>query len=603
MDMDCKTSTELATRVLSGNASSQDEAQLRSHLATCPPCADVERRLARTWALMGQLQPLVSKSPVPAAPRMRLLRSPLWLIGAAAAAILVVSALAFSLFKSEPNHGPSNQGIAQQTPEELRPNPSEEENRVQNVLTQIDIESAVTPAPTLLVPEAIAPKPVVVTPTPEPKTPAPVTPEPKDTVVKAPPAVTRPEVKAPPAVAPAPADAALPVIASLDRVEGDVFALSAGRRLAVQSGYKLVSGDALETSGKAGQAVVEFSDGTRLVLGADTIVDPIRIIAEGKRVSLKQGVLAAQISKQPAGEPMIFSTANAEARVVGTRLTLSVTPSSTRLEVREGKVKVTGKDGGVPVEVGADHFVQIGKGLSMTPKPSTTVRVALHETFDRPRWSGIWQQGGEANLGIRMAAESGSLSMKTLQKPAQDVGSSKLPSDAADIARKVQGASALAALSKKEWPRAAWLETRQAFAFSNEAPLRVRTRTWNSHNDADRVAWCAINRGVAGQGLSLERRGGSLQLWVDGAAAPVWKKDVAAVQEWETLELWISKDQMLVRRNEETLYVGANPLRVKGGALSLGVNAKMELAQDEEVRFDDVDVILTTRAEFDEVSR
>ena len=83
----------------------------------------------------------------------------------------------------------------------------------------------------------------------------------------------------------------------------------------------------------------------------------------------------------------------------------------------------------------------------------------------------------------------------------------------------------------------------------------------------------------------------------------MWKKDVAAVQEWETLELWISKDQMIVRRNEETLYVGANPLRVKGGSLSLGVNAKMELAQDEEVRFDDVDVILTTRAELDEVSR
>jgi len=149
----------------------------------------------------------------------------------------------------------------------------------------------------------------------------------------------------------------------------------------------------------------------------------------------------------------------------------------------------------------------------------------------------------------------------------------------------------------------AWLETRQAFPFSNEMPLKIRTRCWNSHNDPDRVTWFAINRGLAAQGLAVERRGGSLQLWVEGAKDPVWKKDVATAQEWETLELWISKDQMVVRRNEVTLYTGANPLKVKAGALALGVNAKMELAQDEEVRFDDFDVLLTTKAELDEVAR
>src|SRR6185503_9479207 len=332
-------------------------------------------------------------------------------------------------------------------------------------------------------------------------------------------------------VKPAPVEAAVPVIAALDRVEGDVFALVAGKRTPVQSGHKLVSGDALETSGKTGQAVVEFPDGTRLVLGADTVVDSIRI-AEGKRVSLKQGVLAAQISKQPAGEPMMFLTANAEARVVGTRLTLSATAASTRLEVREGKVKVTRKDDGQSIDVGAGQFVQVAKGISLTPKPVTTLRVALHETFER-RWNGVWQQGGDTNVGVKMAVESGSLSVKTVQKIPQDVASTKLSGADADLARKVAGASALTSLPKKEWPRAAWLETRQAFGFSNEAPLRVRTRTWNSHNDPDRIAWCALNRGVSGQGLVLERRGALLQLWVDGANAPLWKKEVAAVQEWE----------------------------------------------------------------------
>jgi len=213
-------------------------------------------------------------------------------------------------------------------------------------------------------------------------------------------------------------------------------------------------------------------------------------------------------------------------------------------------------------------------------------------------------QGGETNLGIRLASENGSLSIKTLQKPAQDISASKMPNDAAELARKaVQGATTVAGLSKKEWPRAAWLETRQAFPFSNETPLKIRVREWSSHNDADRITWFALNKGVAGQGLSLERRGSILQLWVEGATAPVWRKDAGAVQEWETLELWISKDQVVVRLSEETLYTGANPLKVKAGTLSLGVHAKLELAQDEELRVDEVTVLLTTKAELDEVAR
>src|SRR5690348_7917786 len=99
MDMDCKTTADLATKILSGNASTQDEAELRSHVAGCAACAELERKLSRTWALMGQLQPVESTRPVPAAPRFTVLRSPLWRIGVAAAAVLVVATVAFSLFK------------------------------------------------------------------------------------------------------------------------------------------------------------------------------------------------------------------------------------------------------------------------------------------------------------------------------------------------------------------------------------------------------------------------------------------------------------------------------------------------------------------------
>jgi hypothetical protein len=125
MDMDCKTTTDLTTRVVSGNASTQDAAQLRSHVATCASCADLERRILRTWELMGQLAPVVSKSPVPAAPRK--LVSPAWMVGAAAAAVLVISALAFSLFKPGPKADPSSPVAVQQSSDEARPDPRDEE--------------------------------------------------------------------------------------------------------------------------------------------------------------------------------------------------------------------------------------------------------------------------------------------------------------------------------------------------------------------------------------------------------------------------------------------------------------------------------------------
>jgi ferric-dicitrate binding protein FerR (iron transport regulator) len=610
MDMDCKGTADLTTKVLSGNGSSQDEAQLRSHVASCAACAAAERRLRKTWELMGQLAPVTSSAPVPALPRVGFFTNRRKLV-AAAAAVLVVGATAFALFRPPTPAGPKTPLAVQTSPEESRPDQGEEENRLlDRVLTKIEIEKTPEQAapqnpPT---PEATEPKPVVEkTTTPEPKpTPVPPVQEPKETV-KAPIPTTRPEDKTPTPPAPTPvvqpALPVLPVIAVLDHVEGDVVAMLAGKKGPANAGAKLASGDWVETTSKTGQAVVEFSDGSRLVLGAETLVEVG--MADGKRVSLKHGALAAQVARQPAGEPMIFLTPLADARVLGTRLSLSVNAASTRLEVREGKVKVTRRDDNNSVEIGAGQFVQVSKGSSLTPKPLTTVRVALHETFDRPRWGGAWMQGGEANLGLRMAGENGSLSFKTSQKPqADNVSGGKMPTDAGEIARKaVQNASALSTQTKKEWPRMAWLETRQAFPFSNEMPLKIRTRCWNSHNDPDRVTWFAINRGLAGQGLAVERRGGSLQLWVEGAKDPVWKKDVATAQEWETLELWISKDQMVVRLNEETLYTGANPLKVKAGALALGVNAKMELAQDEEVRFDDFDVLLTTKAELDEVAR
>ncbi|HXP61686.1 MAG TPA: FecR domain-containing protein [Dongiaceae bacterium] len=60
----------------------------------------------------------------------------------------------------------------------------------------------------------------------------------------------------------------------------------------------------------------------------------------GKRLSLEAGALDASVASQPRWRPMIIATPQAEAKVVGTRFSLSATLASTRLEVLEGLVRL-----------------------------------------------------------------------------------------------------------------------------------------------------------------------------------------------------------------------------------------------------------------------
>jgi ferric-dicitrate binding protein FerR (iron transport regulator) len=569
-------------------------------VTACPACADAERKLIRVWALMGAFG-----NPASARPQPPVVHSPFrrWKLVAAAAVVVAVAGI---LLRPSAPVAPSPAPVAvQSAPEEPREVQAEKE-RVESTLARIEPPAPQQPpAPAPVEPPALPAEPVK----PLLKAADPVTPRP----VAAPAVVEPPK----PAPKPAPADTTPPVVkpaaavaARLDEFAGEVAVLVDGVRVAAKPGLDLPAGAALETSGKASQAVLTFADGTRVVLGADTSVSELTHespkAGEGKRLFVAKGVLASQIARQPAGKSMVFATPLAEARVLGTRLTLSVTPVLTRLEVREGKVRLTRRDDGAGVDVGADQGAAVGRNISLAAKALAPARTALKETFDRSRWSTSWVVGGNAGQGVRMGVEGGSLSFKLSARPPQDLPPGvPLPSGITDQQRRaVEAAGKLSqAGAAKEWSRSVWLESRPVVGWTPEAPLRLRTRLWSSHAESDRAAWIALNRGVAGAGLLLERRGGSLQLWSEGASTPIWKKDLAAAQEWETLELWISKDEMVLRRNDETLYSGPLPARARGGQLSLGASCRSELARDQEIRFDEIEAGWVSPAEFEALSR
>jgi hypothetical protein len=552
----------------------------------------------------------------------RALRRSTWIPWAAGVAAAGLLALLFGL-RGRPSRAPETplavEHPAPPAPPAALPReaPRDEvhENIVEQLLTK---DPAPVPGPSPTPPEAprVEPEPKAPAPTAEPVPPS-KTPEPSESKPRpaGPAEGARPQ-PAPEKPAPAPVEEKKTVViaAVLDRADGLVFLANESGRSAAGAGLRIPAGESLETVGPISRAVLEFQDGTRVALGADTTASkifdrqvPSGRAPEGKRFTLLQGVLAAQVPKQPATEPLQIMTPNAELRVLGTRFTLTVTPASTRLEVKEGRVRLIRKEDGASVDVGADHYAVVAKGIPLVAKPSAGPKIVIREPFETPRVAPGLAFGGDSSGGLRMSPQSGVLSLRVPAKAPPDLPPDGLPTGTSptDLAKKAADNLVRSATlgSKSDLPRSMWLETRQVFALSNETPLRIRARLWQSHGDPDRISWILLNRALPAQSLSLERRGATLQLWSEGTQTVLWKKELGCVQEWESLEIWITKDQVVVRRNDLTLFAGQNPIKHKVLQVALGGSAKPELAQDEEARFDDLEIAWVTRQDLDDVTK
>jgi hypothetical protein len=108
---------------------------------------------------------------------------------------------------------------------------------------------------------------------------------------------------------------------------------------------------------------------------------------------------------------------------------------------------------------------------------------------------------------------------------------------------------------------------------------------------------------VPGQAILLERRGDVLRLWKEGRPEPLWSAEAPARQEWETLELWLSRERLVVRRNDRAAYAGDFPSPARTVQVALGGCARAELSQDEEIRFDDVEAAWMTPGDLEEAAK
>jgi ferric-dicitrate binding protein FerR (iron transport regulator) len=191
------------------------------------------------------------------------------------------------------------------------------------------------------------------------------------------------------AVLASPAPQAGQPLAAIATAKPGVTVLRGAATMPAEAGLMLLPGDQLRVPKGAG-AVVRYPDRTTVDVGASTSVafqsggDAASSL--GKRVNVAWGTVSADVAKQPLGHPMVFLTPTAQAIVLGTRLSLVVDASSSRLEVEEGRVAFARNSDQSRVEVGAGQFALA------TPAGDFAVRQAV---------VAVRQPAGERKRGIK----------------------------------------------------------------------------------------------------------------------------------------------------------------------------------------------------------
>jgi ferric-dicitrate binding protein FerR (iron transport regulator) len=384
-DMRCP-DLETWTASYGGETEESVSRRLAEHLQSCSRCQDVFDQLCGLGAAMRGALAAPAR---PQASRLRSIRSPRpsW-IPLAVAASFAAAALGLVSFVKESRVAPEaavvrTRAVIEERPVPGAPSPAEAPSVPPALPAPPSKPLPVEPAEpaAALRPEVPPPPPI------DPPPSAPATPEPLKFPAPPEPAATRP---AEPAV----------IIAVLERCEGDVSVTSSAGRLPSRQNQALSAGQGLATAGARSRAVVRFPDGTRMELGEKStlgqISDHTGARGIGRWMELQEGTLTLDVAPQPADRAMLIASPHGEARVVGTVLRLVVEPGekgSTRLEVLEGKVRLTRQGAGVDVHGGFTATAAAGGELAARPLPKLLPETLCKFTFEDGRLPKAFESG------------------------------------------------------------------------------------------------------------------------------------------------------------------------------------------------------------------
>ncbi|MBN1673211.1 MAG: FecR domain-containing protein [Kiritimatiellae bacterium] len=172
------------------------------------------------------------------------------------------------------------------------------------------------------------------------------------------------------------------VVARLGQAQGAVVKDAAPEsQTPLTPGALLRAGEQIVTIGGGSTAVVVFPGVMRVELSPDTRLTVGRIgrpAAELARrtAAVDSGTVRVHVSKTSADRPTTLLTPHAEVTVLGTRFTLAVAPAATRVEVEEGRVRVTNRRDGQWVALDAGYVAVVGATIAVAQQPIVAGRAA-----------------------------------------------------------------------------------------------------------------------------------------------------------------------------------------------------------------------------------
>jgi ferric-dicitrate binding protein FerR (iron transport regulator) len=148
-------------------------------------------------------------------------------------------------------------------------------------------------------------------------------------------------------------------------------------------GDRLRRGERLRTSDEDARAVLEFADGTRIVVDANS---QIEVPQAGSVVHLRllAGTMEVDAAPQPPDRPLVFATDHARYVVLGTRFRLYREAEASRLELDEGKVRLERQVDGQSVDVTAGHVaIANSEPTPVDVRPLASGRSKLRATLPK----------------------------------------------------------------------------------------------------------------------------------------------------------------------------------------------------------------------------
>ena len=172
-----------------------------------------------------------------------------------------------------------------------------------------------------------------------------------------------------------------PVDVGVLEVRGDASVQRAadGTTAAIARGDRLAAGDTLHT-GSAGRVVLEFADGSRMLVRGDSDITFDRLSAYGETgmVDTRVRMIGGRVENEvtPAAGPASrfeIETPAAVAAVRGTRFRVGADAETTRSEVIEGRVRVSGSGKGRSLDGG---FGLVATTAAASPAAGAGARLA-----------------------------------------------------------------------------------------------------------------------------------------------------------------------------------------------------------------------------------